>query len=207
MSRKLLDGKHPTRPPGASKGGAPTDLTRELMEGILAPLRIGAPIVTAIAFNNVNYATMRSWVVRAQEEPESLYGELIRSIYKAIADWELRDTSVLDAHATGRPAVYEMEVVRDSDGTVVRKADGTPLMQPFRDSEGNAILKQSEIKSDWRVALERLSRRKPQYWMKRENNGEMDAILSFDNKKPETKEALSFNERIAQAVDKLEEDV
>lgn len=205
MSRKLLDGKNPTKPPDANKGGAPTLLTPELMENIVAPLRIGARVPTAAAFNNVSYDVMRNWVLKGRQDPDSIYGVLIKKVEKAIAEWEMRDISVIEKHAMGAPAEYEKEVVRNSNGDVVM-VDGKPLMQVARDADGNPIIKSHAIRSDWKAAIERLRSRLPKYWGR--DKIDLDVILTFDNSEREAKplEALSFEQRVAAAAKKLEED-
>lgn len=208
MSRRKFGATEETPiPPGANKGGRPTQLTPELLEKMLQPLHIGARVQTAAALNNIGYDTLRAWVLKGHEDPESLYGELIRRVTQAIATWELRDISVLDKHAMGAPAQYEREVVRDKDGSIIMGTDGKPLMQIARDDDGKPILKTSEIKSDWRAAAHRLASRLPKYWNK-EDNIDHDAVLTFDAKEREIKpiEARTFDQKIADAVKKLEEE-
>jgi hypothetical protein len=206
VSRRLVDGQLPKRSLVKTKIGDITDLTPELIAKIIKPLQIGASVTTASAFNGVHYDTMRMWVLKGKEHPETIYGELIRAIEKAIAEWEVRDISVLEKHAMGAPAEYQMDVVFDEHGQLIRDASGNPVMQVARNKDGNPIVKRSEIKADWKAALERLSRRKPRYWASRDTASE-EAVLTYDNKKPETREAITFEQRIAEAIDKLEEDV
>ena len=211
MSRRLVDGKLPVKPKGANKGGAPTDEKRiddKLMANLRQALLIGAPVVTAAAINDIDYDTMRRWVLNAKEKPQSRYGELIRLMHKAIAEYEARDLSVIEAHALGRPAQYLQQQARTPDGQLLFGPDGKPVMEYVRDAEGNLILTQSEIKSDWRAAMERLSRRKPRSWTKHLNI-DLDAVLTFTNEEREVnpKEALTFEQRIAEAVRELEDEV
>ncbi len=207
MSRRLVDGKLPARKKGSDKGRTSIlELTPDLIEKIEAPLRIGSPIDTAFALQGINYDTLRNWVIKGHERPDSLYGVLINRVKKAIAEWELRDLSVMDRHAMGAPAEYEMEVVRDHKGKILMDDAGKPMKQIARDSEGNPIIRRREVRSDWRAAMERLSRRKQKIWGNKVSV-DVESVLTFDNKKPETKEAMTFDERIAQAVRQLEEDV
>lgn len=208
MSRKLIDGKHPKPRPGANKGGRPRmfELTPDLIEKCIAPLRIGLPITTAFALHNVSYATLRMWVLKGHEEPDGVYGALLKKIEKAIAEWEARDMSVIDMHATGRPAQYEMEIARDRKGNPVLDEKGKPIMQVARDGNGNPIIKSPAVQSDWRAAMERMARRKPKFYGRRDLI-DVEAVLSFDNTQKATKETQSFEQKIAEAVERLEEDV
>lgn len=215
MSRRLVDGKFP-KPKKGSKAekkmltGRPTkleidpDLIKKLRNAIL----LGAPVLTAAALNDVSYDTMRAWVLKGKENPDSEHGALLRVIVKAIAEWEIRDLSTWDAHIAGRPAQYLMQPMVDNKGKPIMGPDGKPMMEYARDSEGNVILQASEIKSDWRAAAERMARRKPKSWGQRLGI-DLDAVLTFDNKEKEAnpKEALSFEQRIAQAVQELEDEV
>jgi hypothetical protein len=211
MSRRLVDGKLPVRKKDAAKGGRPNmlELDPSIIPKVEAALRMGAPVLTAMAFNGISYDTVRLWVIHAKQNPESIYGELFSRVNKAIAEWEMKDISVIEAHAMGRPAQYEMEVVRDKKGKIVFDENKKPLMQVARDAEGNPILKSHAIKSDWKAALERMSRRKPASWARRDQlsvNFDQDAVLSFDNSKVETKEAMSFEQAVAKAMEKFDEE-
>lgn len=184
------------------------DLNPELAEKLRQAILIGSPVLTAAAFHDISYETMRLWVLKAKENPSSQYGALINTLQKAIAEWEVRDLSVLDAHAHGRPAKYLEQQMRDDKGNPLYAPDGKPLMEYVKDGNGNLIITQSEIKSDWRAALERLSRRKPKSWSKHLNI-DLDAILTFTNEEREVnpKEAMTFEQRIAEAVRELEDEV
>lgn len=210
MSRKLVDGKHPVPSPGSNPGGAPSLLERDkdLPEKIRKFILMGAPVLTAAALNDVSYDTMRSWVLKAKENPESEYGALIRLIMKAVAEWEVRDLAVLDIHATGRPATYLEEPVLDKKGQPYIGPDGKALMKLARDKDGNPIQKTAEVKSDWRAAMERLSRRKPRTWAAK-LAVDIDSVLTFDpnaEKQVDPKDNLSFEQRIATAVKELEDE-
>jgi len=209
MSRKLIDGKHPVPRKGANPGGRPTkfEIDPDLVQRLRQAILMGAPVLTAAALNDISYDTMRSWVLKGKENPESEYGALIKILQKAIAEWEIRDLSVLDAHALGRPAEYVQEQVV-VDGKPLFGPDGKPIMRIVTDAEGRPIIKRSEIKSDWRAAMERMARRKPKQWGARLGI-DLDAVLTFDNKEKEVnpKEAMTFEQRIAEAVRELEDEV
>lgn len=210
MSRRLIDGKLPTRPKNAKKGGRPNQLEidSDLMKRLRSAVLLGAPIVTAAALNDIDYDTMRRWVLVGKEDPASRCGELLRVLQKAVAEYEARDLSVIESHAVGRPAQYLQQQARTPEGTLLFGPDGKPVMEYVKDAEGNVIISQSEIKSDWRAALERLSRRKPRSWAKHLNI-DLDAVLTFTNEEREVnpKEALTFEQRIASAVRELEDEV
>lgn len=211
MPRRRLGSKEETKlPANSDKGGRPPDLTPELLEKIIAPLRIGARVTTAAALNAVNNDVLRNWVLKGHEQPDSLYGELIRRAFQAVAQWEIGDISVLHKHAFGAPAEHLMEPARNSNGDVVFDKDGNPVMQPVRDGDGNMIVKTKAIESDWRAAAHRLERRLPKYWYRPEiqSTHDHDAVLTFDAKDRDVKplEAQTFEEKIASAVQKLEED-
>ncbi len=208
-SKKKKKKKISTIPIRQSDAGRPPELDRSLIKKIIAPLRMALPVVSAAALQGISYELIRLWILKGKEEPNSIYGELVKSIEQTWAEWETRDLSIIDQHATGRPAEYEMEVVRTRKGEILNDPKtGQPLMQVARDSEGNPIIKRHAIQSDWKAALERLSRRKPRYWSRKDPiDLDGEAVMTFDNKKPETKEAISFEQRIAQAIEKLEEDV
>lgn len=208
MSRSLVTGKHPKRPEGASKGGRPTLLTPELMDKICAPLRIGVRVPTAFALSDVGYDTLRDWVIKGHQAPESIYGELIKRVEKAIAEYELRDISVLETHAHGAPAEYEREVVRNPDGTVIMDGD-KPVTQIARDGEGNPIIKRKAIQSDWRAAAERLRSRLPMFWNKGAIDLDAPLKLSEEEKSRDvspTKETKTFKEVVAEVMKEIEED-
>ncbi|CAB4149773.1 hypothetical protein UFOVP558_29 [uncultured Caudovirales phage] len=212
MSRRLVDGKMPKPRKGADPGGRvpQIELDPKLVENVLAAIRLGAPIMTAFALQGFSYSTVRAWVVKGHQEPDSIYGALLKKIEKSIAEWEIQDLAVIDAHAKGRPATYEQQVVRDKKGhPIIDKETGKPIMEIARDADGNPILKSHAIKSDWRAALERMSRRKPASWARRDQlsvNVSHDDILTFDNTKVETKEAISFEQEVARAMVKFDDE-
>lgn len=215
MSRRLVDGVLP-KPKKGSKAekkmleGRPNklEIDADLIKRLRNAILMGAPVITAAALNDVSYETMRLWVVKGKEDPTSEYGALLRVISKAIAEWEIRDLSAWDQHIAGRPAQYLQQPMIDEKGKVVTGPDGKPLMEYVKDGEGRPILQSAEIKSDWRAAAERMSRRKPRSWAQRLNI-DQDVVLTFDNKERDAKpeEALSFEQRIAKAVADLEEEV
>lgn len=188
------------------------ELTPEIIKKILDPIRIGSSVLTSFSLNGYSYATIRTWVLRGKAEPNSIYGELIRTIEKAVAEYEIRDLSVIDRHANGVPTEYEMEVARRKNGEPILN-DGKPIMQIARDGNGNPIIKRSEIKSDWRAAMERLQRRLPRYWARPEvmTPGAIhpgDGIMGVEaDRIPDEREAKTPEQLTRQALKRAEEDV
>lgn len=215
MSRRLVDGKQPKPGPNANKGGrrSELELKPELVEKIEAAVRIGAPVLTAAALQGVSYEALRQWVIKGVKDPNSLYGAFIQTINRAAAQWEVGDLAVIHSHANGKPAEYEREVVRDEKGKIVyttnEKGEQVPLMQIARDGEGNPIVRSPAIKSDWRAALERLSRRKPKHWARRDQlavSVDHDDVLRPQEAEVNTKGKLSFEQEVANAMVKFDED-
>ncbi len=163
MSRRLLDGKRPKPKPGSNQGGRPRGVagpmqppSPETMAKIEAALRLGSPIETAFGIQDIAYSTLRQWVIAAKEHPDSEYGALLRRVQKALCEWEISDLAVIQAHAQGRPAQYLEEPITDAEGRPERDLNGRPLMKLARDADGNPIIKNPAIKSDWRASMERM---------------------------------------------------
>lgn len=159
--------------------GSQLEADPKLIERISNMIRIGSYIEVAAAVNGIGYSTLREWVTKGKEHPESLYGEFARALQKALSDAEIRDLASVDVHATGREAVYErepiMEVVlengiplHDDDGRplmrVAKDAAGNVLTAVVRDSKGDPVLKRAEIKPTWQAAAWKLERRNPNKW-------------------------------------------
>lgn len=211
MSRRLVDGKRPTPRPGANKGGRPfgskTLLEKDpsLIEKVAQVLSIGSHIEVAAAVNGIGYATLREWVLKGKEHPESLYGAFNQAVQKALSTAETRDLNTIDQHANGRDAVFEYEVamqpVLDDKGKVILDAkgramskpvldeNGKPLMVLARDAEGNPILKRSEIRPQWQAAAWKLERRNPHRWG-RFDRVNADEVMQID-KQSKTKDVVS----------------
>lgn len=156
-SRRIIDGKHPA-------SGTKLEEDPSLVTKIANVLRIGAHVEIAAIINGINYNTLRSWVVRGKENPDTIFGEFNRAVEIAFGQAEIRDLSVIDLHANGRPAEYEMDPVKDSKGDIVFGKDGNPVMEIARNAEGNPIIKRSEIAPNWKAAAWKLERRHPKRW-------------------------------------------
>lgn len=170
MSRRLVDGKMPKPRPSAKKGGRPLlkntilDIDPDLINRISNAVKMGSYIEAAAAINGIGYSTLRSWVLKGKEHPDTLYGAFNRAMEKALSEADLRDLAMIDQNATGRPTEYEYVAIRDNDGKVLFDKDGKPLMEIARDGDGRPIVKRSEIKADWRAAAWKLERRNPNRW-------------------------------------------
>lgn len=211
MSRKLVTGKQPVPSKDANKGGRKSllELNPDLLEKIRKPLLIGMPIYTSVALQRIGHDTLNLWVTRGFAEPDSIYGEFLSMCNQGVAEWQLRDLSVIEAHAQGRPAVYEMRVARDSKGDPIKDREGNVIMEPALDGQGNPIVKVAAIKSDWRAAVERLARRKPAIWANHENKFDYDKIIDVNNKpKPnEGHDNKTLEEMVSIAMKQAEDEV
>jgi hypothetical protein len=212
-NRRLVDGKNPREmenyEPAKNTGRPkiPKELTPELIEKIVGPLRLGAPIPTAFELFDIPYVTLRYWATRAKEEPDSLYAELLNTVRKAVAEYEIRDLSVIDKHVIGAPAEYKSKPVLDSKGNFILDEKGKPMTILERDAEGNPILLKKEIPSDWRAAMERLSRRKPRYWAKTDQEYH-DQILKDDESQAKSEiDVTPIETIVSKMIDKIDGDL
>lgn len=209
MSRKLVTGKHPViSPDKRGRRKSALELTPDLMDKICKPLLIGLPIATSAALQKVGHATFNSWVNKGFADPDSIYGDFLTACEKNIAEWQLRDLSVIEAHAQGRPAVYEMRVARDSKGDPIKDKEGNVIMEPALDKAGNPIIKSEAIKSDWRAAVARMERRKPNIWANRDNKYDHDNVIDV-SKKPVTNDEddKPLQDMVALAMKQAEDEV
>lgn len=202
MSRRRLGAKEETPiPPDAKKGGVAL-LTGSLLQSdekligkIVNIIKMGAYPEAAAAVNDVGYSTLRSWVLKGKEHPESLYGAFNRAIEKAISEAETIDIAVLHQHANGRDAVFEYVAIRDKDGHVILDKSGMPMMEIARNKDGNPIVKRSELRPDWRAAAWKLERRNPKRWgrWERAEAAGVGAILEInpDQQAPTERDAIT----------------
>ncbi len=190
MSRRVVDGVMP------QNGKLYLETQPEIVDKICNVLRIGSHIEVAAAINGIGYNTLRSWIIKGKEDQESIYGKFYQAVEKAFSEAETRDLATIDQFANGRDAVYEMEVVRDSNGSIERTADGKPMTQVARDSEGNAILKRSEIRPNWQAAAWKLARRYPKRWSS-VDRGEESSVMDTeqDQVAPQEKEIITVEQK------------
>lgn len=193
--RRLIDGSMPDNTPGKHTGrvGRPSKLDKtakkkikgnkrqnykqvlpstkpefdqEFIDKICNAIRGGTYVETAAALYGVTKHQLRYWVVRGTEEPDTLYGALVVSIHKAIAEWEVRATLSLNQMGLGAPAEYLMQPARNSKNEVIMDSKGNPVMEPARDIEGNIIQKKKELLADPKVLQWLMERRQAGRWGK-----------------------------------------
>lgn len=140
-------------------------LTDELIEGIAQIIGAGNYIETAVAVHGISKDTFYRWLRQAKgAHANEQTIKLSDAVAKAVAIAEERDLDIVELFAHGQAALFEYQVVRDSDGSIVYDEEGQPLQEIARDRRGNPILKQEEIKPDWKAAAWRLERRSPKRW-------------------------------------------
>jgi transposase len=81
--------------------GRPTKLTPAVHATIVEAVARGSYLETAAALAGLDPATVRRWVKRGADEPESAYGRLADAIRQAQAESEDRDLAALAAAADG----------------------------------------------------------------------------------------------------------
>jgi transposase len=80
-------------------GGRPPKLTPETRTKVLTCLRGGAYLETAAAMAGVHRDTLRIWLIKGAERPNTPYGEFARDAEKAMAESELRDLTLIGTAA------------------------------------------------------------------------------------------------------------
>lgn len=138
--------------------------TSDITQKICAAVRAGSFLEVAAIAVGITRQTLHNWIKWGKADKNSLYGAFFYAVCKALCESELRDVLVIDHHANGRPAEYEMEPVRDGEGKLVYDDNGKMMMQIARDGSGDPIIKRSEIKSDWKAAAWRLQHKAPKRW-------------------------------------------
>ena len=107
-----------------SKVGRPTDCTPAVIKKITNAMVAGAYIETAAAYAQVSKEALHSWLRKGREKPDSIYGEFVHAVDKAIADCELRDLMNIDKAAMGGEPTY----MRDKNGGIVFSENGKPIV-------------------------------------------------------------------------------
>lgn len=209
--------KHPGGRPLLS--GSQLELNPDLINKISAICKMGSYIEVAAAMNGIGYSTLRTWITKARENPDSLYGEFARAMEKAVSEAEIRDLATIDQHAHGRDAVYEMEPVMeyilDKDGQPIREPSGKFIMQPCKDhngkvvlqlakdKEGNPILKRSEVKAQWTAAAWKMERRNPARWGRKEYLDEIHKGIAVDTSQTETEKDQVTQTKVKVILEKI----
>lgn len=125
-----------------------TEPTQEVIEKIVNTLRLGAYIETAVVLAGVPKRTFYLWAKKGNEDPDSIYGQLLHAVERAQEEATARDLLVIDQCANGKKAEYE----RDEKGNLIL------------DPEGNPILLQQRMIPNWNASAWRLERRRPKEW-------------------------------------------
>lgn len=81
--------------------GRPTKLTPAIHATIVEAVQRGNYLETAAALAGLDAATLRRWVKRGTDEPDSAFGRLADAIRRAQAESEDRDLTALAAAADG----------------------------------------------------------------------------------------------------------
>ena len=136
-----------------SKGGRPSDLTREIINKICNFLRLGTNLNTAIVMVGIPSETYHHWIKQGHKKPDSLYGELLKSVNIAVEEATIRDLQVIDRHIMGTDDEFFMIY----DEKLKQKV-------PYLDKFGNPVVKKKGIKPDPSLAQWRLSKRRPKEW-------------------------------------------
>lgn len=153
-------------------------------------IKIGAHIETAIAFAGIHkdsfYAYCRKGHKQIKADAQGPERDFLNELEKAIAEAEIRDLQSLDKHSMG--------------GMVEIK---------YKDKDGVEKKELHQIKSDWRAAAWRLSRKYPDRWgrkqiVKLEGNSEQlqrgpeEQVSSFKD--------ATFQEQIINLIQEIEKD-
>ena len=84
------------------KMGLPTSLTPEVQSIILACIKKGAYVETAVVYAGINKDTYYEWMKRAEkEQPGQLHRDFSDAVEKAKAEAELLDITIVDKAARG----------------------------------------------------------------------------------------------------------
>jgi hypothetical protein len=197
--------KRKSRIKGRPKEGT-TILERDpsLIKKICDAIRAGCYVETATLLQNIGYSTMRQWVARGRDKPDTVFGELFRELEKAVAQQEALAVSVIHLHAQGRPAEYERRPRRDSNGNILYMPDGKPEMEIVYGPEGKPIVIREEIRPTWQAAAWKLERKHPDRWSKFRTGPNPDAgifEMEEESKKlPGTDVTVEHQERLYREV-------
>ncbi len=178
MPRKKQPGKveqaHVSPGRDVSLGGVPVKADEEKLKIIVNALRMGSHFEIAACVAGLSAKSVRNYMLRAREEPDSIYGLFLREITRAMSEGELRDLSVIDSAAQGRPAKYLMIPKVDMNGKVVLDQYGNTVMEAQLDGDGKPICIQRESFPQWQASAWKLERSKPKRW------GRYDRVMIDD---------------------------
>ena len=136
-----------------NKGGRPSSLTDEIIYKICNFLRLGTNLNTALVMTGISSVTYHEWIKIGHKKPDSLHGELLKSVNIAVEEATIRDLQVIDRHIMGTDDEFFMIY----DEELKQKV-------PYLDKFGNPVVKKKGIKPDPSLAQWRLSKRRPKEW-------------------------------------------
>jgi transposase len=129
------------------RGGRPSKFTHEVREKVLSALRGGNYLETAAAYAGISVSTLHKYLAEGRQpgaEPD--YANFAASVDEAIATAEVTEVAMIR-----RAASPQTQVVRDSDGSVVRDGEGKPMIEVVH-------------RGNWQAAAWILERRDPGRW-------------------------------------------
>lgn len=116
-------------------GGAPSKLTPEAAEKITNAVRAGAPLTHACAYAGVHYATVRRWVLRAEQDPAAppRYREFRDALLRARSELSVGNLATIGKVARGGYVVREIErTYRDEAGRTVTEKETVRAQPNYR---------------------------------------------------------------------------
>lgn len=131
----------------------PTKLTPELLEELVAIVRGGVPVRTALQAKGVHSSRAWSWFRNGQERPGSIYGAFREQIIRATAEADTIDLQII-TNAKTRGATRKTTVVK-------HEARVTPAGTVMEETE--RIVTTVELPPDANLALKMLERRNPAF--------------------------------------------
>ncbi len=155
-------------------GGAPRKDDEKTLKTIVNAIRMGSHFDVACYLSGLDPKTAKSYVIQGRENPNGIHAKFLRDITQALAEAEIRDLSVIDAAAQGRPAQYLMVADKDAAGNPIYDQTGKLQMVAQLDEDGKPIKTRNETYSQWTAAAWKLERRAPKRW------GRYDRIAEDD---------------------------
>lgn len=95
--RKPLPDAGSRSTPDPNEVRANSKLTRELLQRVVAAIRVGNRIDVAAKANGVHPDTLMLWMRKGREATRGLYHDLAVGVDRAVAESEMRDLGVVDA--------------------------------------------------------------------------------------------------------------
>jgi len=169
------------------KGNIKVKLTQGMIDTIVNCLRLGSYIETAAILAGIDKNTFYAWLKKGRAKPRSMYGKLLRSVLVAQQEAKIRDLTIIDKAANGRPAKF----MRDENGKIM-----------FND-KGRALIEEESLEPDWSASAWRLERRFPKEWGRSDKNVvELDVILDEGDELTD-KDIEKNNKDLSERVERL----